>query len=84
MIRQADYIGARSKESLFQWIQSGYNQISYSADLEEHKESPESKEETNLSECFCVSMWVGEAWMMVPLPTSVHNLQCNVSITSES
>ena len=75
MIRQADYIGARSKESLFQWIQSGYNQISYSADLEEHKESPESKEETNLSESFGVCMRVGEAWMMVPLSASVHHLQ---------
>ena len=64
--------------------QSGYHQINYSADLEEHKEGPESKEETNLSKSFGVCMWVCEAWMMVSLPTRVHHLECNVSITRES
>ena len=69
---------------MLHYIQSGYNQISDSADLEEHKEGPESKEETNLSESFGVCMWVGEAWMMVLFPTRVHHLQCTVSITRES
>ena len=61
---------------MFHWTQSGYNQISQSAYLEEHKEGPESKEETNLSKSFCVCMRVSEGWMMVPLPAGVHNLQC--------
>ena len=56
-------------------MQSGFDLISHSADLEEHKEGPESTEETNLPESLGVCVRVGEAWMMVPLPAGVHHLE---------